>query len=99
MNSVINFLEQSLQKLRETSLCKYTLYFSSMIGLYKLFNFGVYMMGLFYRHFLRKRYNLYDKYGDKDSWAVVTGGSSGMGLEHCKELAKEGFNICIVSKN
>lgn len=37
--------------------------------------------------------------GSEDgSWAVVTGGSDGIGLAICKKLAKEGFNICIVSR-
>jgi short-subunit dehydrogenase len=30
---------------------------------------------------------------------VVTGGSDGIGLEMCRNLAKQGFNICIVSRN
>lgn len=33
------------------------------------------------------------------SWAVVTGGSDGIGLAMCKNLAKQGFNICIVSRS
>ena len=43
-----------------------------------------------------------DRYGSKDgskTWAVVTGGSDGIGLGICKKLAKEGFNICIVARN
>lgn len=32
------------------------------------------------------------------AWAVVTGGSDGIGLAMCKKLAEEGFNICIVSR-
>ena len=43
-------------------------------------------------------------YGLKDnlidnSWAVITGGSDGIGLAMAKNLAKQGFNICIVSRN
>ena len=33
-----------------------------------------------------------------NSWAVVTGGSDGIGLAISKKLAREGFNICIVSR-
>ena len=33
------------------------------------------------------------------SWAVVTGGSDGIGFGMCNNLAKQGFNICIVSRN
>ena len=33
------------------------------------------------------------------TWALVTGGSDGIGLGLCKKLAKDGFNICMVSRN
>jgi len=29
----------------------------------------------------------------------VTGGSDGIGLAYCKELVKQGFNICIIGRN
>jgi short-subunit dehydrogenase len=29
----------------------------------------------------------------------VTGGSDGIGLQYCKDLAKQGFNICIIARN
>ena len=32
------------------------------------------------------------------SWAVVSGGSDGIGLAMCKQLAEDGFNICIISR-
>lgn len=41
---------------------------------------------------------LSERYG-KGSWAVVTGGSDGIGLAMCKELARREFNIVIVSRN
>ena len=34
-----------------------------------------------------------------DTWAVITGGSDGIGLGFAQELAKSGFNICIISRN
>jgi short-subunit dehydrogenase len=37
--------------------------------------------------------------GQRGVWAVVTGGSDGIGLAMCHELAAQGFNICIVSRN
>ena len=40
---------------------------------------------------------LYNKNGD--AWAVVSGGSDGIGLAMCKNLARQGFNICIVARN
>lgn len=35
----------------------------------------------------------------KDYWAVVLGGSSGLGLATAKKLAKHGYHICIVHRN
>lgn len=39
-----------------------------------------------------------DRYG-VNTWAVVTGGSDGLGLGFCEELANLGFNICMISRN
>lgn len=33
----------------------------------------------------------------KGSWALVTGGSSGMGLEYCRQLSAAGCNVLMVS--
>lgn len=44
--------------------------------------------------------NLFERYGKKgESWVVVTGGSDGIGLEICHQLAAQGANICIVGRN
>ena len=43
--------------------------------------------------------NLLQRYGHKGTYAVVTGGSDGIGLGICHELAAQGFNICIMSRN
>jgi FlaA1/EpsC-like NDP-sugar epimerase len=50
-------------------------------------------------HYLRSPYKLIERYGKEDSWVVVTGGSDGIGAEICEQMAKEGFNICIVGRN
>jgi 17beta-estradiol 17-dehydrogenase / very-long-chain 3-oxoacyl-CoA reductase len=42
--------------------------------------------------------NFSERYG-KRSWAVITGGSDGIGLGFCEELAELGFNICMVARN
>jgi short-subunit dehydrogenase len=57
------------------------------------------MIGAFNRYFLRCSSDLYTKYAQKDSWAVVTGGSDGIGLEICRQLAVQGFNIQIIGRN
>jgi short-subunit dehydrogenase len=40
---------------------------------------------------------LYNKSGG--SWAVISGGSDGIGYEMCRYLGAQGFNICIVARN
>lgn len=47
--------------------------------------------------FLLPPLNLFKRY--KGGWAVVTGGSDGIGLGFCEELARMNFNICVISRN
>jgi len=42
---------------------------------------------------------VFDKYADKDSYVVVTGGSDGIGLEICHQMAALGYNICMIGRN
>jgi enoyl-[acyl-carrier protein] reductase I len=35
----------------------------------------------------------------KNNWAIILGGSSGLGLATAKKLAKHGMNICIIHRN
>lgn len=39
------------------------------------------------------------EFQDNNYWAVILGGSSGLGLATAKKLAKQGMNICIVHRN
>lgn len=39
------------------------------------------------------------EFKDKNQWAIILGGSSGLGLATAKKLAKHGLNICIVHRN
>lgn len=39
------------------------------------------------------------EFKDKNYWALILGGSSGLGLASAKKLAKHGMNICIVHRN
>lgn len=54
------------------------------------------------QHCIRGRKDLLKRYGDSavqgGSWAVVTGASDGIGAEFSKQLAKDGFNIALVSR-
>lgn len=39
------------------------------------------------------------EFDGKDYWALILGGSSGLGLASAKKLAKHGMNICVVHRN
>jgi len=57
--------------------------FCALIGAYTVSRGTLTLMGSFNRHFLRRAYNMHQRYGKQHSWAVVTGGSDGIGLEIC----------------
>ena len=65
---------------------KYLFSFAAFIGACKMFSVGFRATSLFYKHMLRSTPNLYQKYGvkEKETWAVITGGSAGIGEELCK---------------
>lgn len=70
-----------------------------LLGAIKLISFILEVFGIIYRHFIRKPYNLLLRYGtDVNTWALVTGASDGIGAEYCRQLAKMGFNVCLVSR-
>lgn len=39
------------------------------------------------------------EFKDKNYWALILGGSSGLGLATAKKLAKHGMNICVIHRN
>lgn len=39
------------------------------------------------------------RFENTDYWAIILGGSSGLGLASAKKLASEGMNICIIHRN
>jgi enoyl-[acyl-carrier protein] reductase I len=39
------------------------------------------------------------EFQQKNEWAIIIGGSSGLGLATAKKLAKHGLNICIIHRN
>lgn len=68
-----------------------------IVGLIHVAYFVWGFMDLIRKHCLLKRHKMLDRYGE-GSWALVTGASDGIGAEYCIQLAREGFNICLVSR-
>ena len=68
----------------ENTYLKYTLYFTFLLGALKLI-WSV--LQLMYVYCTRRRQDLKSKYGREGAYAVVTGGSDGIGLELCTQLA------------
>ena len=60
---------------------KWFIYFAFIIGLQELMRSVLFC----FSHVCRRKQDLKEKYGRKDNsaWAVVTGGSDGIGLELC----------------
>eukprot|EP00826_Nyctotherus_ovalis_P066576 TRINITY_DN9854_c0_g1_i3.p1 TRINITY_DN9854_c0_g1~~TRINITY_DN9854_c0_g1_i3.p1 ORF type:complete len:301 (+),score=73.30 TRINITY_DN9854_c0_g1_i3:73-975(+) len=52
-----------------------------------------------WRYVLRPSKDLFKVYGGKGAWAIITGGSSGIGLAYAKELAKAGFNLLLIARD
>ena len=69
-----------------------------ILGAWKIIQFLIAFVQFLDRHCRRKQKNLLRRYGGNGTWALVTGGSDGIGAEFCRQLAKAGFNICIVSR-
>lgn len=40
-----------------------------------------------------------NEFQNKNEWALILGGSSGLGLATAKKLAKHGMNICVIHRN
>ena len=78
------------------------IYLAILVGLYKILCWVLSPLSACAKHFCcRCKQDLNLKYGRKDgsAWAVVTGGSDGIGLELSHQLAAQGFNICIASRS
>lgn len=77
-----------------------SLLFDLIIFGYPLLKFTTFVLKAIVKHLLpmpdlKKRYC----HSDKQSWAVVTGATDGIGLGFCKVLTKMGFNIVLISRN
>jgi 17beta-estradiol 17-dehydrogenase / very-long-chain 3-oxoacyl-CoA reductase len=54
-------------------------------------------VGGLHKYVLLKRLDLHARY--QGGWVLVTGATNGIGKAYAIELAKEGFNILLVSRN
>lgn len=66
-----------------------------IIGFHALILAGIYIVESIYL-MISKPFNLLSRYGK--GWALITGASDGIGEGFCYELARDGFNICLVSR-
>lgn len=67
-----------------------------LLGLFKMMSAVLDWMLMLYRSLIVKGYDLSKRYGE-NSWAVVTGGSTGIGAEFANQLAERGFNLILVA--
>lgn len=67
------------------------------LGVWQLAWWVLRFLDLIYRNFFGIPIST-ERYG-KDSWAVVTGSSDGIGLAAAKHLAAKGFNIVLIARN
>ena len=73
----------------------------AIIGAIVLLKFVIVNLIACFKLCCRRQQDLVKNYGMRDgsTYAVVTGGSDGLGFELCAQLAEQGFNICLVSRN
>ena len=76
----------------------------ALFGFLMLYRAVTKIQSLFVDHFTKgvifKSTEYLESYKGTDTWAVVTGGSDGIGFQYCDYLAKHhGYNICIISRN
>ena len=69
------------------------------VGFIKIARLSMGALAFIYRHTLKRQANFIAKYYLTDTWAVVTGGSDGIGEQICRDLGRQGFNICIIARN
>ena len=73
------------------------LYYSALsLGIFQLAVWAFRTLKLIYRTFFGVRATT-ARYGE-NSWAVITGGSDGIGRAAAMYLAREGFNIVLISR-
>jgi len=75
---------------------QYKMSLLSLLGLSAVGLITTELFNNFYKNMLPKHDSLLQKYG-KGSWAIVTNATKKTGKAFCKELAKKGFNLVLIS--
>ena len=85
------------------NIAKVFLTLAFIFGCIRIINILLQTLSFIYRHIFRPlcTRDLFQKYAHPlgGSWALVTGGSDGIGLEMCHQLAEMGFNIVMCGRN
>jgi short-subunit dehydrogenase len=97
MDQISNWFTKS--GIAENSFRSAFLFASLAVGAAHLTLWAKQFLSFSYRHGIKGHKDLYSIYSTGDSWALVTGGSDGIGEQFCRDLANKGFNICIVARN
>lgn len=70
-------------------------YLGLIITLYYFLKIFRFIVHLFYQ----KKVDLKARYYNKNTWAIVTGASDGIGKEFSYKMASLGFNVCLMARN
>ncbi|CCE79502.1 Piso0_001570 [Millerozyma farinosa CBS 7064] len=89
---------QITSQLADCNLVQGLIYVALGVGILKLTTLGLSTATLILDLFILPAKDLKTYGAKKDSWAVITGASDGIGKEYSLQLASKGFNIVLVSR-
>lgn len=69
-----------------------------LLGLATVIKIIIKILHAAYKHLLRRSVDLTTRYG-KGTYAMITGGSDGIGKVFARELAARGFNLILIARN
>ena len=95
----MNYIADYFNSRAENPYPAYLICTAFVLGALQVTSMALKTLSFLYRHTIKTQKNFADRYNQGDSWVVVTGGSDGIGEQFCKDLANQGFNICIIARN
>ena len=75
---------------------KFIIQVSVILIMYQLFNLINHICKGIYKYFIMKPMNIFERYGGKGMWVVITGASSGQGKDLSLAYAHIGFNLLLI---